>query len=154
LLKLSKLSPPSVTVGESFVYTITYENHGTAPATDLRIVESVPAATRFRAAASDSGWSCPNDSEPGTICSHALPDLPPGGAGALDFAVVLTRPPDGSEIMNVVSLTYAEGTEMTASAATTMAAPAPAAGFPALAAGLLIMLVIAARRMRSLGNRQ
>ena len=62
-------------------------------------------------------------------------------------------PPDGSNIVNVVQLYYAEGPPKIAEAATAIAAPAPAAGGPALAVGLLAMLLIAVRRMRPVGDR-
>jgi len=49
----------------------------------LVITETVPDHTRCNSAAGTPGWSCPNNSPPGTACTLAVSDLPPGGQASV-----------------------------------------------------------------------
>ena len=147
-LSLSLLSPASVQVGQTIVYTIAYANHGGGAATGVLITDVVPPSTRFRAAPSDPGWSCPDDSGPGTACLFAVGDLGPGQSGTVQFAVLLVSPPEGGAVGNTATIVSDQGSQHTATVRIALAAAAPAASLPACAAGLLLMMVTAARRLR------
>ena len=147
-LSLSLLSPASVQVGQTVVYTIAYANRGGGAATGVLITEVVPPSTRFRAAPSDPGWSCPDDSGPGTACLFAVGDLGPGQSGTVQFAVLLVSPPEGGAVGNTATIVSDQGSQHTATVRIALAAAAPAASLPACAAGLLLMMVTAARRLR------
>ncbi len=78
----SELAPGAV-----LVFTLAYGNVGNGAATGVTLSDTVPPLTVFNAGASTAGWSCADASPPGTVCTHPLADLPPGGQGSLLFAV-------------------------------------------------------------------
>lgn len=62
--------------GETFTYTLTYQNMGDSEATGVMITDTVPANVTFAAPFSDEGWSCAADGEAGDVCTLAVDDLP------------------------------------------------------------------------------
>ncbi len=59
--------------GKPLTYTLMYSNGGSLLARGLVITETVPANTTFDAEASTQGWSCPNGSPGGTVCTFNIP---------------------------------------------------------------------------------
>ncbi|MDX2167163.1 MAG: hypothetical protein SF182_08875 [Deltaproteobacteria bacterium] len=147
-LELSVQPPASVQVGQTIVFTITYANHGGGAASGVLITNLVPADTRFRASRSDTGWSCPDDSGPGTPCTYAVGALAPGQSGSLQFAVLVVSAPNGGSVANATMLVYDGGEVLTTTARAPLAAPAPAVSPFGCAVGVLLMIVVAARRGR------
>ena len=79
-----------VLAGGTVVYTIGYGNSGNQTVNGAVITEMVPASTSFKASASDAGWSCPDGSSAGTICTFDVGDLAPGESGSVLFAVTVS----------------------------------------------------------------
>jgi len=149
ILHISKTSATTVAPGATLVYTVKYSNSG-ATATGVMIKETVPDHTTFNAAASTPGWSCPNGSPSGTICTLSVPDLPQGGNGTVLFAVTVDNPPGTTVILNSVLISSAEGAGAGGNATTTVVTPAPAPTLSpwALAALLLLLGGVAYVRLR------
>ncbi|MBK9711649.1 MAG: DUF11 domain-containing protein [Kouleothrix sp.] len=106
--------------GGTIAYSLTYRNTGDVELTGVTLTETVPAHTRFAAAASASGWSCADGAPAGTICVLPVGTLAAGAGGSVTFAVVV----DGgvsagtSQIDNSVAIaddggTTAEGSDST-----------------------------------------
>jgi uncharacterized repeat protein (TIGR01451 family)/fimbrial isopeptide formation D2 family protein len=91
--------------GQVLDYLITYGNVGNQDATGVVLTETVPANTRFTAAASTPGWSCADGSAPGTRCELTIGSLSltPGTAV---FAVQVDSAlgPAVTEIVNEVAI--------------------------------------------------
>jgi uncharacterized repeat protein (TIGR01451 family) len=136
--------------GGTLVYTITYGNTGGSTATGVVITETVPGSTTFNAAASAPGWSCADGSPPGTLCTHAVADIPPDVTRTILFAVVVDAHPLSPMITNTVLITDAEGGSSDGGHSAIVGSPAPApAMLPwALAASIAGLLAIARRRWR------
>jgi uncharacterized repeat protein (TIGR01451 family) len=64
--------------GETLLFTLSYGNTGTDSATGVRITETVPARTTFRAQDSSPGWSCADGAASGTVCTMAVGSVPAG----------------------------------------------------------------------------
>ena len=90
------------------IYTLAYRNVGGAIATNVVITETVPAHTSLNAAASTSGWSCPDASPPGTVCTLHVPDMPPASHGSALFAVRVDDPADTRLIRNSARIASTE----------------------------------------------
>ena len=114
------------------------------------ITETVPLSTTFNTAASSPGWSCPNGSPSGTMCTHPVPDIPPDGGGTLLFAVTVDAQPTTLVIANSVRITDSEGGESSGGDTTIVGrpAPAPALAHWALLAALGLLAAVARRRWR------
>jgi uncharacterized repeat protein (TIGR01451 family) len=151
MLLIDKTSLSVVKAGATVVYTLSYSNAGGMTATTVLITETVPAHTTFNAAASTSGWSCPDGSPPATVCTLAVPDVPAGGNGAVLFAVKVDTPADTSVIHNSVIISSAEGPGGTDETTHLLPAPAPMLsswGFAALLALLVAVAGIGLGRRR------
>lgn len=95
--------------GDTLTYSVSYANVGDQDATGVELTETVPAATVFNAAASDGGWTCLPDGNPGAICTltaEGSGEIGGGASGAVDFAVDIDDPlpPGTTEISNTVSI--------------------------------------------------
>lgn len=95
--------------GDTVVYTVSYGNAGNEDATGVELTETVPDATVFNAGASDAGWVCAPDGNPGATCTltaGGTGDLGGGENGTVDFAVDVDDPlPPGTiSISNTVSI--------------------------------------------------
>ncbi|HEX9734069.1 MAG TPA: hypothetical protein VGG06_19025, partial [Thermoanaerobaculia bacterium] len=66
----------STQAGALLTYAITIENAGTTTES-VRITETVPLHTSFRAQFSSPGWSCPDGAPAGTKCEIDLIDVEP-----------------------------------------------------------------------------
>lgn len=92
--------------GELIAYESHYVNAGTADASGVEVVETVPEHTTFDAAGSTERWTCPDRSPPGTVCRFADGTLEPGDTGRARFAVRVDAevPLDVVAIVNTVTL--------------------------------------------------
>jgi uncharacterized repeat protein (TIGR01451 family) len=86
--------------GESLVYTLAYENLGSADATGVTITETVPTNTTFDTGASGAGqWTC-DGAAAGSECTHSVNgdgSLAAGGSGSVQFPLTVDdelREPD------------------------------------------------------------
>jgi uncharacterized repeat protein (TIGR01451 family) len=140
VLQISKTSDSVVRPGATLIYTISYSNIGSGPATGVVVTETVPNAVVFDAGDSTPGWSCANGSPPGTECNFALPDLPAGGMGTLLFAVVVNQNP---------GQTQGGSSGGGSSTVIGLPAPAPAMSPSALLGGLLALVTVAVARLRA-----
>ena len=151
ILTISKTAASLVAPGTTAVYHITYANVGGTAATGVVITETVPAHTTFNAAASTLGWSCPNGSPAGTICTLNFPTLPPATTHMVMFSVRIDDPPGTTTIHNSVVISAAQGVA-SASADHTLRigrpAPAPLVSAWGWAALFALLAVIARARLR------
>ncbi len=101
--------------GSTVPYILTYRNTGNVNLTGVRLTETVPANTTFSAAASTAGWSCPDGSGAGTVCTLIIGSLPVGATGSATFAVTVANPvPAGTtSVANTATLTDSGGTTTT-----------------------------------------
>ncbi|MEW5958776.1 MAG: hypothetical protein AB1801_13670 [Chloroflexota bacterium] len=92
--------------GGVITHTLSYTNTGPITATGVVINETVPANSRFNAGASTPGWSCPDNSPAGTVCTYNVGTLPANGNGSVFFALTINDPlPVGAaQIDNVVTI--------------------------------------------------
>jgi uncharacterized repeat protein (TIGR01451 family) len=90
--------PAPVAAGGTLVYTITYENRGSANATGVTITDVVPAGLTFVSATAGGGLS-------GTDVLWTLGDLPIGGAGEIEATFTVDPAiPDGTVLSNTVTI--------------------------------------------------
>jgi uncharacterized repeat protein (TIGR01451 family) len=145
ILQISKTSASSVAAGATVVYTLSYSNVGGTTATGVTITETVPAHTTFNAAASTSGWSCSDGSPPATVCTLAVPNLPPGGHGTALFAVTVDNPAGTAVIGNSVTIGATQGSGGGAHTTTFVGtlAPAPALSTWGFAAAVALLIGVA-----------
>ncbi len=94
------------TAGGVIKYTLTYTNLGNSDSSGVTVIETVPDNTVFNAGESTSGWSCPDGSPAGTVCTYTVGGLTAGGSGSIIFAVSVNNPlPSGViQIDNTVSI--------------------------------------------------
>jgi len=150
-LQISKTSQSVVRPGATLIYTISYSNAGSGPATGVVVTETVPNAVVFDAGDGTPGWSCANGSPPGTECNLALPDLPVGGMGTLLFAVVVDQNPGQTLVINNVKIKDSQGGSSGGGSSTVIGIPAPAPALSpwALFGALLALSSVAAARFRA-----
>ena len=100
----------TVVPGGTVAYTLSYGNSGNIGLANLILSETVPANTTFNSAMSSVGWSCPNDSVAGTVCTYNVGSLGAGIGGAATFAVKVaaTLPAGTTQVAN--SATISDGT--------------------------------------------
>jgi uncharacterized repeat protein (TIGR01451 family)/fimbrial isopeptide formation D2 family protein len=93
--------------GQLVTYTLDVRNTGTQDATGIVVSDTVGAWVRFSAAASSPGWSCPDGSGPGTVCTISAPELSAGESAQVQFAVLVDAPlPAGVDLsVNLASVT-------------------------------------------------
>ncbi len=75
--------------GATLTYRLSIVNAGTRDASGVTVQESVPNHTAFLAAASDPGWTCAPNGNPGATCTLSLGTLAAGAALSPVFAVVV-----------------------------------------------------------------
>ncbi len=93
--------------GDDVTYTLVYENTGNQDAGAVTIEETVPADTTFNAAASDAGWVCVPDANPGSLCTLNIGVVAGSGAGgSAIFVVTVDDPVTGAptEITNTAEI--------------------------------------------------
>lgn len=92
--------------GGGIAYESHYVNAGTADASGVEVVETVPEHTTFHEAGSTDRWTCPDGSPPGTLCRFADGTLEPGDTGRARFAVRVDAevPLDVVAIVNTVTI--------------------------------------------------
>ena len=88
-----------VSPGSIITYTLRYTNTGNVDATGVVLTDTVPVSTTFTGGA---GWSCPNGSSAGTVCTRSGGTLIAGGSGNVQFGVTVANPlPSGvTQIVN------------------------------------------------------
>lgn len=114
--------------GDVVSYSLTYSNLGNVGATGVQLTETVPLHTTFSAGSSSPGWSCPNGSPAGTVCTLAIGGLAGGGAsGSRTFAVLVADPLDGDvlQITNTVTISGNEPDATPANNSATDTTPIP-----------------------------
>ncbi|MEE4297401.1 MAG: isopeptide-forming domain-containing fimbrial protein [Wenzhouxiangella sp.] len=98
--------------GAGVVYTLSYANEGPLLATGVVITETVPANTRFDAAASAAGWDCTPDGLPDAICTLSLGSLGSGSSGSALFGLVVDAPvPAGADNIANTAVISDDGTK-------------------------------------------
>ncbi len=105
-LQILKTQPTGVLIlGEPITYTLTYSNAGNVTATGVVITETVPTYTTFVATGSTAGWSCPDGSAAGTVCTLNIGTLNVGAGGTATFIVATTPSmPGGATVTNTASI--------------------------------------------------
>ena len=98
-------------------YSIVVTNHGTGPATSLRVADTVPAQTTFGSSvpapsppAGGGAPACANGGgaeAAGTICEWALPDLGPGESARIDATLGLIPSQNDFQVTNTAQATAA-----------------------------------------------
>jgi hypothetical protein len=137
-------APSHARLGGLLVYSIAYANRGTNTIAGARIIETVPELARFDADASTPGWSCAPGSGAGTRCVFELPPLAPGAAGEVRFAGLVIAA--GRTVRDQVMIEIPGAATQVMYAEIPFAVGAPAAGAPACAIAVLLMVLIARRR--------
>lgn len=149
ILQIRKTSASVVAPGGTLVYTLKYSNVGGTTATAVVITETVPDHTTFNAAASTSGWSCPNGSPPATVCTLSVPDLAQGGTQSVLFAVTVDNLPGTRSVRNTVRIAAAGVTPVSTTTIVRTPGPVPllsTLGFAALLALLAGVAYVGLRR--------
>lgn len=127
LLALTKNGPATGRPGDQLAYTLTATNHGGREAPDAVLIEIVPSFSRFDAAGSSPGWSCPNGSPPGTTCTLELGTLSTGATSTATYAVRLdaTMPHGAESLTNTAQLRDGAGSPPADASATTALTASP-----------------------------
>ncbi|WP_153306071.1 isopeptide-forming domain-containing fimbrial protein [Desulfatiglans anilini] len=149
-LTITKEGPERIGPNGLIVYTIRIANVGDQDATGVKIVETVPQYTVFRASKSTPGWSCPDGSRGGTECVYSVGELGAGETLDLEFAVLVARAaPNGEKIENnaVVADDGVNGPDPTSdnntgSAVTQVVHPVPVPALDGL--GMVVMSMLLA----------
>ena len=131
--------PDSVVGGELVTYNIDFSNladplNNPSPsdATGVVITDVVPPLTTFSAADSAPGWSCPDGSPAGTVCTLPIGSVPAGTTDPQPFTVrVADVGPGSGGTQNHVAIaddgSHGTATGTTVSTTSVAVAPAPAA---------------------------
>ncbi len=85
--------------GDTIVYTLSYTNTGNQGATNVVLAETVSANTTFNPGTSTAGWICLPDNNAGSTCSLAIGSLNGGGSGSALFAVTVSDPAPGVDLI-------------------------------------------------------
>ncbi|MBI1748686.1 MAG: DUF11 domain-containing protein [Acidobacteria bacterium] len=94
-----KSAPLTVISGNDLTYTLNFSNQGTAPADNVKIVDTMPAGVTF-VSASPSGVF---DVLTGTV-TFAVGALLPGGSGTASITVTVNRTTTGGTLINNVEI--------------------------------------------------
>jgi uncharacterized repeat protein (TIGR01451 family) len=131
-LSLQKTAAGTGAPGSVLLYTLTARDLSGLGAGGLQLADTVPANTRFDAAASSAGWACAPDGGPGSQCHNQVGNLDPNGSLSRSFAVVVDNPlPAGvSSIANTGCVLEGPATVAACASVAT-----PTAGAPALRVG-------------------
>ena len=94
-------SQVTFTDGEVLLYTVLYGNNGTADATGVVLVETLPSGTNFNAAASSPGWL---ETSPGSgVFEYQAGTLPSGTVDQVVLFAVTVHDPLASGITQLVN---------------------------------------------------
>jgi uncharacterized repeat protein (TIGR01451 family) len=101
-------SATSVSEGDSFAYTISVGNDGISNATNVAIVDVLPAGISFVSYSSPAGWICDSTGQPTISCTpgDGLRLLPAGSSASVTINV---RADDDGTITNTATLYTTEG---------------------------------------------
>ena len=102
-LSVVKTGPATVVAGSAVTYSITVANSGPSTATDVEVVDTLPAGTTFESVAAGAAWTCGNDADTSVTCT--TPSLAPGASAVI--TVVVTAPDDAGTLTNGVTVTSA-----------------------------------------------
>jgi len=101
----------SISVGDSFAYTLTFHNDGDEGVQSVVLHETVPTYTTLDAtAAAALGWSC-SGTAAGSTCTFNVPgEINPGASNSIDFPLIAdsTLPADVTGINNTASVSFDE----------------------------------------------
>ena len=82
----------TVSPGQFYTYTISYQNVGEQNLTGVHLTETVPAFTLFTTTTSTAGWSCADGSSTGTSCELLIGNLAAGASGSVSFGLEVVSP--------------------------------------------------------------
>jgi uncharacterized repeat protein (TIGR01451 family) len=109
---------------DTLIYTLTYENIGTGIATDVTVVDTIPADTTYVGAVPEK------DSSSGDIYTWNIGTVADGASGTITITVTVDAfVIDGTNLLNTATLDYDDAngnpyTQLPASASTIVTAPA------------------------------
>jgi uncharacterized repeat protein (TIGR01451 family) len=95
----------TVAPGSTTAYALGVTNVGDQAAAMVVVSDTVPTDTTFNAALSTPGWSCPDGSIAGTICTFAVGTVPVSAMSiSITFAVNVSATPVGTDIVNTATV--------------------------------------------------
>jgi uncharacterized repeat protein (TIGR01451 family) len=95
----------AVAPGSTTAYALGVTNVGDQAAAMVVVSDTVPVDTTFNAALSTPGWSCPDGSIAGTICTFAVGTVPVSAMSiSITFAVNVSATPVGTDIANTATV--------------------------------------------------
>ncbi|MEZ4861519.1 MAG: hypothetical protein R3C14_09440 [Caldilineaceae bacterium] len=115
----------AVGTGDLIPYVLRYANLGTQHATDVVLIETVPAHTTFQG---PSGWSCTPNTAAGATCTYPIGNVTAGGGGGqttFEVRVDDTIPAGVTQITNTAHLDYAGGANVAQSSESTPVSATP-----------------------------
>lgn len=115
LLLAKSVNRSSASMGDTVIYTVTYQNGGGAPLTGITVVDTLPAGLIAKSA-SDGGVISAGGSE----VTWSPPDLAAGGQGSFTLSATVTNA-DNQTLVNSVTLGSNELPDETATASVTVA---------------------------------
>jgi uncharacterized repeat protein (TIGR01451 family)/fimbrial isopeptide formation D2 family protein len=94
------------TAGDTLIYTVTINNVGLHDSVNLTVSDTTPEGTVSDSANSTPGWSCPDGSPAGTVCTLEIAGLASGAQTTVAFAVRVDNPLSGNitQITNTASV--------------------------------------------------
>lgn len=102
-LVLAKTSPATAIAGDQLTYTITVDNNGPATATNVSVVDTLPAGVTF-----DNGTGGTFDDSVAGQVTISVPDIAPGGRATLTMVVDVASNIGGTTVTNNVAVTSDE----------------------------------------------
>ncbi|MBT9558946.1 MAG: DUF11 domain-containing protein, partial [Myxococcales bacterium] len=109
LISLSHNAPGAgVKPNDPIIYTITYNNLGSATATTVHLAVTVPAETSFRSTGSTAGWSCnPAAGQAGSVCRLSVGPITSNKAPTPTATFALLVDPEVAADVTQIPLTAA-----------------------------------------------
>ena len=100
-LSVTKSGPATVTAGGTITYTVDAENAGPSAATNVSLVDTLPAGVTFGSVTpSNGGWTCTNAGDVSVTCTRGN-----WNAGAsTTFTIVVDAPTQGGSITNTAAI--------------------------------------------------
>jgi uncharacterized repeat protein (TIGR01451 family) len=88
----------TITPGNTITYALVLTNTGNQSATGIVLTETVPANSTYDAAMSSIGWSCPDGSAAGSLCTLGIGNAASGTSVSRQFATTVISPvPAGAQ---------------------------------------------------------
>ena len=119
-------SPDPVAHGANLTYTLNVTNGGPDPASDVQVVDTLPAGVSFVSATNNANWSCANASGTVTCAPTGNANLATGAAAPITITVTAPGGTGTTTISNSASVSSPNDTTTgnnSASATTTVSTP-------------------------------